>query len=60
MVLRALKEDSQLIAKAAEKNQKENGTNYETESTAADWFARRIKYQRVKNYKVSRLAEQEG
>ncbi|KAG9226501.1 hypothetical protein CCMSSC00406_0005832 [Pleurotus cornucopiae] len=51
VVLRALKEDSQLIAEAAEKNQRENGTNYETQSTAADWFARRIKYQRVKNYK---------
>lgn len=56
MVLRALKEDSQLIAEAAEKNQRENGTNYETQSTAADWFARRIKYQRVKNYKVRSLA----
>lgn len=52
-----MKEDSQLIAEAAEKNQRENGTSYETQSTAAEWFARRIKYQRVKNYKVYGLAE---
>lgn len=28
---------------------------YETGSTAADWFARRTKYQRIKNRKVGEV-----
>ncbi|KXN87808.1 Leucoanthocyanidin dioxygenase, partial [Leucoagaricus sp. SymC.cos] len=47
-VLRALVESSPFIAKAvASKPEK----NFETGSTAKDWFARRIKYQRVANRK---------
>ncbi|KAJ8517183.1 hypothetical protein ONZ45_g5593 [Pleurotus djamor] len=49
VVLRALIEDSQVIADAAVKNYKENGTVFETRETSAEWFARRIKYQRMNN-----------
>ncbi|KIJ11365.1 hypothetical protein PAXINDRAFT_171811, partial [Paxillus involutus ATCC 200175] len=43
-VLRALAEDSSIIAETA-KNQPEK--NFETGSTAAEWMARRVKYQRI-------------
>jgi len=45
-VLRALVESSPIIAEAV-KNQP--ARNFETGSTAAEWFARRVKYQRIKN-----------
>ncbi|KIJ06004.1 hypothetical protein PAXINDRAFT_103550 [Paxillus involutus ATCC 200175] len=47
-VLRALVEDSPIIAEAV-KNQPEK--DFETGSTAAEWFARRVKYQRINNRK---------
>ncbi|KAF8839135.1 Clavaminate synthase-like protein [Paxillus ammoniavirescens] len=47
-VLRALVEDSSIIAEAA-KNQP--GKNFETGSTAAEWMARRIKNSRINNRK---------
>lgn len=49
-VLRALVEDSSLIADAV---QKHPDRDFDTGSTAAEWFARRIKYQRINNRKVS-------
>jgi hypothetical protein len=49
VVLRALVEDSPVIAEAV-KNNKEK--NFETGATAEEWFARRIKYQRMNNRKV--------
>ncbi|KAG2739373.1 Clavaminate synthase-like protein [Suillus brevipes Sb2] len=45
-VLRALVESSHVIAEAV-KNRPEK--NFETGSTAMEWFARRIKYQRINN-----------
>lgn len=48
--LRALVKDSPLIADAV---QRHPDRNFETGSTAAEWFARRIKYQRINNRKVS-------
>ena len=47
--LRALKESSQIIAAAVASKP---DSEFETASTAEDWFARRIKYQRVANRKV--------
>ncbi|KAG6380554.1 hypothetical protein JVT61DRAFT_4913 [Boletus reticuloceps] len=47
-VLRALVDDSPLIADAV---QKRPDQNFDTGSTAAEWFARRVKYQRIKNRK---------
>lgn len=49
-VLRALVEDSPLIAASV---QKHPDRNFDTGSTAAEWFARRVKYQRINNRKVS-------
>lgn len=49
-ILRALVEDSPLIADAVQKRPEKN---FNTDSNAADWFARRIKYQRINNRKVS-------
>lgn len=49
-ILRALVEDSPLIADAV---QKHPDRNFETGSTAKEWFARRVKYQRINNRKVS-------
>ncbi|KAF8839123.1 Clavaminate synthase-like protein [Paxillus ammoniavirescens] len=46
--LRALVEDSPIIAEAV-RNQPEK--NFETGATAAEWFARRVKYQRINNRK---------
>jgi len=46
--LRALVEDSQAIAEGVAKRP---GKTFETGSTAAEWFARRIKNQRIKNWK---------
>ncbi|KAF8646252.1 hypothetical protein AX16_007309 [Volvariella volvacea WC 439] len=57
VVLRALVDESPIIAEAVTKAQQaaesggENLTNFETGSTAAEWFARRIKYQRISNRK---------
>jgi len=48
-VLRALKESSPIIAEAVALKP---DSEFETASTAEDWFARRIKYQRVANRKV--------
>ncbi|KAG1848549.1 hypothetical protein DFJ58DRAFT_890185 [Suillus subalutaceus] len=45
-VLRALVESSHIIAEAVKK---QPDRNFETDSTAAEWFARRIKYQRINN-----------
>lgn len=45
-VLRALVESSHVIAEAVKK---QPDRNFETGSTAAEWFARRIKYQRIGN-----------
>ncbi|KAH7924784.1 Clavaminate synthase-like protein [Leucogyrophana mollusca] len=45
-ILRALVEDSPIIADAVKKRP---GQNFETGSTAAEWFARRIRNQRIKN-----------
>ncbi|KIJ11356.1 hypothetical protein PAXINDRAFT_84650 [Paxillus involutus ATCC 200175] len=47
-VLRALVDHSPMIADAV-KNQSEK--NFETGSTAAEWLARRVKYQRINNRK---------
>ncbi|KAF8555044.1 Clavaminate synthase-like protein [Imleria badia] len=47
-ILRALVEDSPLIAASV---QKHPDRNFDTGSTAGDWFARRIKYQRINNRK---------
>ncbi|KAF9243098.1 hypothetical protein BU15DRAFT_86517 [Melanogaster broomeanus] len=47
-ILRALVEDSPVIAESV-KNYPEN--HFETGSTAAAWFARRVKYQRINNRK---------
>ncbi|KAN0073676.1 hypothetical protein V8E55_012153 [Tylopilus felleus] len=47
-ILRALVEDSPLIADAVQKRPEKN---FNTDSNAADWFARRIKYQRINNRK---------
>lgn len=49
-VLRALIESSHVIAEAV-KNQPDK--NFVTGSTAMEWFARRIKYQRINNRTVS-------
>ncbi|KAG6886404.1 hypothetical protein C0992_004225, partial [Termitomyces sp. T32_za158] len=46
VVLRALVEDSDMIAQAVAKTP---GKNFETGSTAYDWFTRRVKYQRINN-----------
>jgi hypothetical protein len=51
-VLRALVESSHVIAEAV-KNRPEK--NFETGSTAMEWFARRIKYQRINNRTVGTL-----
>jgi len=48
-VLRALVESSHVIAEAVKK---QPDRNFETGSTAAEWFARRIKYQRIGNRTV--------
>ena len=48
-ILRALKESSPIIAAAVASNP---DSEFETASTAEDWFARRTKYQRVANRKV--------
>ena len=50
-VLRALVENSPLIADAVREHP---DRNFDTGSTAAEWFARRIKYQRINNRQVSR------
>jgi hypothetical protein len=49
VVLRALTEDSKMVAEAVKKNP---GTNFEPGSTSYEWFTRRIKNQRIKNRKV--------
>lgn len=49
-VLRALVEHSTVIAEAAKLHPPEK---FETGSTAQEWFARRIKYQRLENRAVS-------
>ncbi|KAF7440296.1 hypothetical protein PC9H_000640 [Pleurotus ostreatus] len=51
VVLRALTEDSPLVAEAASKNNQETGMNFEPGVTAGQWVARRIKYVRVNNHK---------
>lgn len=48
-ILRALVEDSPLIAAAVQKHPEQN---FNTGSTAKEWFARRVKYQRINNRKV--------
>jgi hypothetical protein len=48
-VLRALVGSSHVIAEAVKK---QPDRNFETGSTAAEWFARRIKYQRIGNRTV--------
>jgi len=48
VVLRALVEESSIIASQVAKTPEKN---FETGSTAFDWFARRIKYQRINNRK---------
>ncbi|KAG2035688.1 hypothetical protein BDR03DRAFT_922665 [Suillus americanus] len=45
-VLRALVESSHIIAEAVKK---QPDRNFETGSTAEEWFARRVKYQRINN-----------
>ncbi|PSR72308.1 hypothetical protein PHLCEN_2v11802 [Hermanssonia centrifuga] len=45
MVLRALKEESPMVAEAVASNP----DKFETGQTAQEWFNRRVKYQRVKN-----------
>ncbi|KAG9309076.1 hypothetical protein JVU11DRAFT_10958 [Chiua virens] len=45
-ILRALTEGSPLIADAVRKHPERN---FETNSTAEEWFARRVKYQRINN-----------
>lgn len=50
VLLRPLVESSSLIAETVAKKPEEV---YETGATASEWFARRIKYQRVNNRKVS-------
>lgn len=50
-VLRALVEDSPLIEDAVQRRPEHN---FNTGETSAEWFARRIKYQRINNRKVSR------
>jgi len=47
-VLRALVEDSPVIRAAVQKNQ---DRDFDTGSTAGEWFARRIMYQRINNRK---------
>ncbi|KAI9566319.1 hypothetical protein HD554DRAFT_2277855 [Boletus coccyginus] len=47
-VLRPLVEESSIIADAVQKHPERN---LDTGSTAAEWFARRIKYQRINNRK---------
>lgn len=49
-VLRALVDSSHIIAEAVKKRPEKN---FETGSTAAEWFARRIKNQRINNRLVS-------
>ncbi|PBK65378.1 Clavaminate synthase-like protein [Armillaria solidipes] len=62
VVLRALVEDSPLIAEAARNTP---GKNFESGETAKEWFARRVKYQRLSNrtgpesWKASRGTENE-
>ncbi|KAF8990930.1 Clavaminate synthase-like protein [Cyathus striatus] len=46
IVLRALQEQSDMVAKAVESTPEKN---WNTGSTASEWFARRIKYQRINN-----------
>jgi isopenicillin N synthase-like dioxygenase len=49
-ILRALVEDSDIVAQGVKDHIQAGGTmNFETGSTAADWFKRRIKNQRIKN-----------
>lgn len=52
IILRALVEDSPMIAEAVRKSP---GKNFETGSTALEWFTRRIKNQRINNRKASVL-----
>lgn len=52
VVLRALVEDSPMIAEAVAKTPEKN---FETGSTSFEWFSRRIRNQRIKNRKVSIL-----
>ena len=49
VILRALVDESPLIANAVARNPEKN---YETGCTAHEWFTRRIKNQRMKNRKV--------
>lgn len=49
IILRALLDESLLIAQAVSRGPEKN---YETGSTALEWFSRRIKNQRIKNRKV--------
>ncbi|KAK0450457.1 uncharacterized protein EV420DRAFT_735793 [Desarmillaria tabescens] len=62
VILRALVEDSPLIADTVHNTP---GKNFETGQTAKEWFARRVKYQRLNNrvgpetWKASRGTENE-
>ena len=49
IILRALVDESHLISEAVSRDLEKN---YETRSTALEWFSRRIKNQRIKNRKV--------
>ena len=51
-VLRSLADESTLIAEAAAND---TTGRFNTDSTAAEWFARRIKNQRIKNRTVRAL-----
>ncbi|KAL0946442.1 hypothetical protein HGRIS_012665 [Hohenbuehelia grisea] len=53
-----LRKDSAAIAEAAEKNHRETGTNFETRSTAAEWFQQRVKNRRF-NYRTVSCSDME-
>ena len=51
--LRALSEESELIKNVLERKSADERAKFDPGSTASEWFARRIKYQRLNNRTVS-------
>ncbi|KAG6829305.1 hypothetical protein H0H92_004982 [Tricholoma furcatifolium] len=51
VVLQSLSDESTVIKEAVQKNALDRNINFNTGATSAEWFARRIKYQRIENRK---------
>lgn len=55
MKLRALVDESDLIKSTVETKTSEERQKYDPDATASEWFARRVKNQRLKNRTVSNI-----